>query len=398
MKKGYILNLGAGENQVPFLEACDKFGYPVISIDKNESSPGFHLSKIKVIESIHEYRKIYNSLLKILLDAPIVGVGCRSYGKAVISASYLAEKFEVPGNSNSIIKKFYNKALLKKFLSENGISIPPQFLLEEITSANPGSIEFPLIAKPINSEAKKGIELIPNEKILSQFIRRQKSKYYFEEFIDGPEFTVLGFVQNNQFQLVSVTDKYTTSYPPFLEIAHVIPTSYPEFIGEIILYCKRIAQVTGLENGPMVAEFKANKLGQLFLIEVMPEIGGEYLAEKLLNSYSGYNYFEDYLKLILGEKIQLFDRNKKRKFKSVIQFIVPEEGKNIFKGFQNRGDYERSIKIYFDKILKKENEYVDPSFGNSSRVRVVGYTIKNEFWDKNKLPALPWEGIFEKQS
>jgi hypothetical protein len=93
---------------------------------------------------------------------------------------------------------------------------------------------------------KKGIKIIENINDFKK-VYKNKQNIFLEEFIDGKEFTVLGFVFKSKFYIVSVSDKITTNYPPYLEIAHVLPTRFPNFIGEIKLIMQRIINLTGLE-------------------------------------------------------------------------------------------------------------------------------------------------------
>ncbi|MCB1178863.1 MAG: ATP-grasp domain-containing protein, partial [Leptospiraceae bacterium] len=363
-----------GINQVPFLNVCKKNGYKTITIDKNTLSPGFAISDLKIVESITEYRKIYSFLLKTLLDAPIVGVGCRSYGKATISLSYLSEKLDVPGNKFEDIKKFYNKQSMNKFLAENRILTPLQI---QFRRGKKLDFSFPLIAKPIDGDGKRDISIIQNQNQLNNLKKKKKNNIFIEEFIEGKEYTILGFVQGGEFHLVSVTSKITTESPPFLELAHIIPSDAKDLTGEFKFICQRIANLTNLENTPIVAEFKVDSKKNIYLIEFVPEIGGEYLADELLKNQFGYEYFEDYLRLITGKKISLYNKKKKNSKRSVIRFLAPPMNKSKVVAF-NKIDSSKFEKIFFDKVLKNPGEIVNGSEGNLSRVRVTGFHLSGK--------------------
>jgi biotin carboxylase len=369
-KKGYILSLGGGTNQMPFLEACKKAGYKSITIDKNTVSPGFAFSDLKIVESITEYRKIYSILLKTVLNAPLVGVGCRSYGKATQSLAYLSEKLGLPGNPWNVVKKFSNKAMLNRFLQERGISVPAQITLAQALEEN---VRFPLICKPALGDGKKGILKLNSKKELQKISSKIPSGAFLEEFIEGKEFTVLGFVQKGKFHLVSVSDKITTAYPPFLEIAHILPSSQPDLTGEFKFLCQRISTLTGLTNGPLVAEFKVDSRKNIFLIEVAPEVGGEYLAEQLLPNHYGYDYFADYVRLLVGEELHLYDKRKKVTKETLIRFLAPPQGKYKFIDFKKDSVSPNSF-VFFEKDLKLKGDVCDSSEGNSSRIHVAGYS------------------------
>ena len=394
--KGIILSLGAGENQVPFIRASTEKGFTVLAVDVNDSAPGFSFSKYKIVESITEYRKIFSHISSLSLTEPILGIGCRSYGKAIESLSYLSEKFELPGNPLTIIKNFYDKSKIKKFLSDNGINVPhqinPSTLLNK--KINLESIPFPLIYKPIDGSSKKGINIIENINDFKK-IYKNKQNIFLEEFIDGKEFTVLGFVFKSKFYVVCISDKITTNYPPYLEIAHVVPTRFPNFIGEIKLIMQRIINLTGLSNGALVGEFKTNSRGDLFLMEVMPEIGGEFLADILIPKSYDYNYFYDYINVITGIEPKLNKNSPKKNKYNVIQYIVPPKGNYIFSGYK---DFEsKKYNFFFEKDLLNIGTVTNTDLGNKERVKVVGYSTSKEEIDLiNQIKIGNTEAIFEK--
>ena len=395
-KKGIILSLGAGENQVPFIRAAMEKGFTVLAVDLKDNAPGFSFSKYKIVESITEYRKIFSHISSLALAEPIIGIGCRSYGKAIESLSYLSEKLELPGNPLSIIKNFYDKSKIKKYLSENGINVPQQInpltLLNK--NINPEAIPFPLIYKPIDGSSKKGIKIIENINDFKK-VYKNKQNIFLEEFIDGKEFTVLGFVFKSKFYIVSVSDKITTNYPPYLEIAHVIPTRFPNFIGEIKLIMQRIINLTGLSNGALVGEFKSNSRGDLYLMEVMPEIGGEFLADILIPESYNYNYFYDYINVITGIEPKLFKNLVLNNNYNVIQFVVPPEGSHTFSGFREIDSKKNNF--FFEKELLNIGTHTNTELGNKERVKVVGYSTSKEEIDLiNQFKIGNTEAIFEK--
>jgi biotin carboxylase len=395
-KKGIILSLGAGENQVPFIRAAMEKGFTVLAVDLKDNAPGFSFSKYKIVESITEYRKIFSHISSLALAEPIIGIGCRSYGKAIESLSYLSEKLELPGNPLSIIKNFYDKSKIKKYLSENGINVPQQInpltLLNK--NINPEAIPFPLIYKPIDGSSKKGIKIIENINDFKK-VYKNKQNIFLEEFIDGKEFTVLGFVFKSKFYIVSVSDKITTNYPPYLEIAHVLPTRFPNFIGEIKLIMQRIINLTGLSNGALVGEFKSNSRGDLYLMEVMPEIGGEFLADILIPKSYNYNYFYDYINVITGIEPKLFKNLVLNNNYNVIQFVVPPEGSHTFSGFREIDSKKNNF--FFEKELLNIGTHTNTELGNKERVKVVGYSTSKEEIDLiNQFKIGNTEAIFEK--
>ena len=382
VKSGYFISIGAGKNQLPFILKLKELGFRVIAVDQNSNAVGFAHSEIKIIQSILDYRKIYAAILKLYLDEPIIGIGVRSYGKAVLTASYIAKNLQLIGDDWQVLEKFYNKKTMKTYLGENDVLVPRSYSWKSFRSASKfiQSISFPCILKPIDTVAKLGIEIFVTpetlQKRLSQ-IKNQDNLFLLEEFIEGNEVTVLGFVQNGKFQLVSISDKVTTSYPPFLEISHRLPTTQIKSLGELKLICQNIVSLTGLENSPLVAEFKITPRGEIYLIEVMPEIGGEYIADHLIKEFYSYDYFKNYVQLLLGNPISPVESNSKKKKEIISQicFIAPPEGESKF--VSNKQVNELNGKIFLNEKLKLIGESLNTKAGNSCRVQVIGVSTSN---------------------
>lgn len=365
-KKGYFISIGGGENQLPLIYAVKKSGYRLIVIDRNSKAPGFKEADIKIIESVTEYRRIFNYILKTLLDAPIVGIGCRSFGRAGISAAYLSEKLKLHGNSVHSVKFFQNKFQYKKQLQAKGIPIPEQHSLQDLKK---GNIGFPAVIKPSQGEGKKGIRLCRTKKELDAAISQNPEELYAETFIEGREYTVLGFVHQGEFMLVSVSDKITDSKAPFIELVHRLPVSDPRFIGEFVFLCQRTVQIAGLQNGPFTAEFKVNSRSEVFLIEAVPEIGGEFLADSLIPAVLDYDYFGNYVSLMTGKKPEKPVQKYKLKESGYIRFYGPTKEKAFYLG----SAVAPNGKIFLEKELKKTGDLLYPSAGNSCRFYALGF-------------------------
>ena len=349
-RKGYFISIGAGLNQTPLIFAARNLGYSIISVDKNSNSEGFALSDLMIQESILDYRKIYTQLIQIFLDKPIQGIGCRSFGKANYTAAYISDKLNLIFPKQKVISPFLDKRALNQFLSSKGILTPRQINLHSPNEKKEFSKSSMTryIRKPFDGESKKGIQVFNTIKEIENNLDFETKEYLVEEFIDGDEVTVLGFVQNKKFNLILLTDKITTSYSPFLERAHIYPSKFEVYSGEIHLICQLICNYTGLENSPFCAEFKITKDGRIYLIEAVPEIGGEYLAEALLPELK-YNYFENYVRLMTNKEIELPKLNKQ---KSMIYFSAPPEGKSELIDLTELSP-EQSEKIFFNRKDRK---------------------------------------------
>lgn len=383
MKKldGTYLSIGAGDNQLPLILAAKARGLKVISVDQNAKAVGFAHSDIKILESTHEYRKILHAMSQVPLAGKLLGIGTRSFGKACYTVAYLNSKFKLKGNPPEIISSFLNKEKIKSIISQTGISLPKSIHLNlKSKSTSKTNFEFPLIAKPKTGSAKMGIQILETEADLKKFSKQKgANEFLIERLISGDEVTVLGFVISRKFYLISITDKITTGAPEFIEIAHIAPSRYLHMAGELKMLCQVIVNKSLLKSGPFVAEFKINSLFECFLMESTPEIGGEYLADVLLPYHYGYNYFNDYVSVTIGEKTRPEFLRKTDPLKKVSALIF-----NLPKSTKRKLDANPKLQsnigetIFFEKTLASDEPKVEGLAGNHRRTHVIGVSTRNE--------------------
>lgn len=408
-EKGYFLSIGAGPNQVPLISAAIGLGYSVIAVDRNNHAPGLKMSSLRIMESVTEYRKILKTVSEIPLQGEILGVGTRSYGKATYTASYIADKLKLRYASLESVGICSDKNLLKETAKKIGILTPENYDISTLKN------QFPFVYKPSQGSGKEGIRTFHDPKEWEFFLKSKKKnsrsraskkkanagkeEWIAEEYIPGFEITVCGLIQNGKFFPASISYKDVTKFAPYLEIAHTLPFLRCELIGEIILNCRALAAATKMNDCPFVAEFRINPQGEIYLIEAVPEVGGEFLADTLIPNYFGSSYFENLVKLLTGEKIEPFlNYSKIPKKYAGIFFSAPPEGKSklvehsefVIKGKE---------KIIFDRKLKQHGEILRTSEGNAVRTRSIGVlgpdqndqTLEN--WKQSVLQRL--EGKFE---
>ncbi|RHX89904.1 ATP-grasp domain-containing protein [Leptospira stimsonii] len=386
-QKGYFLSIGAGINQVPLITSALNLGYTVIAVDQNDRAPGLGLASLRILESVTEYRKILKTASELPLQGKIIGVGTRSYGKATYTTSYIADKMKLRYAPLSAVEICSDKNLLKEAAQRVGILVPESLDLH----SGINKTRFPFVLKPSRGNSKEGIHTFFDSEEWEQHLKSkkklprpkttarkkagahvsEKEDWIAEEYIPGFEITVCGLVQNGEFFPASISHKDVTTFAPYLEIAHTLPFSHPELVGEILLNCRALVTATKMNNCPFVAEFRINPLGEIFLIEAVPEVGGEFLADYLIPNYFGSQYFDNLVRLLVGEEIKPFEEYSQisKKYAGVF-FSAPPEGKSKLvehSSFQPKG----KEKLIFDLKWKEPGEILKTNEGNSARTRSV---------------------------
>ena len=96
------------------------------------------------------------------------------------------------------------------------------------------------------------------------------------------DYNAPGSYTTDRFYLVEITDK-KTSYPPyFIDLMHTRLLKYAHLSNRIEGIGQTVAEAYGISRSPLIMEFVIDKDGEPFLIEAVPEFGGEFLPDVLI--------------------------------------------------------------------------------------------------------------------
>ncbi len=380
----YFLSLGAGLNQSSLINAARGMGYAVIAVDQDLNAPGFAQADMQIQCSILEPRRIIRLLQENITGGNVVGVGCRSFGRAQISASLIARYFGLPSTPPSHLKIFQNKLQLKQCLRQGGIPIPQIYRCSsEQVRRRLVNYGKPIVARPVDGHAKQGVRLLKDQKDIEHFFKSELERldqYLVEPYIRGREITVMAIVSKGRCYTISITEKFVRQEPPlFAEERHVYPARISEYLRRRIPdQMQNICDVTNLENGPLVAEFiipeKASPNGQLlYLVECHPEIGGEFLADQLVPAVYNFNYFQALICINTGLPFTKLENIEEQQLdSSVIIRYIPQKQEGVLRHLAFPASLEQEKRLIFASLLKKAGDRVSLSSGNSDRLAVFG--------------------------
>lgn len=374
-RKSYYISLGAGANQKPLIEAAKARGYDVIGVDQNLNAEAFNLCDIRLEESIFNYRKIHYKLSLQAIDAEISGGYAASYGQALYSWAVIAERFKLPGIPRTLTETLLDKTTVRQMLHkskvEHALFAQPEFIAVEgpLHKSQLEDLEFPLILKPRHGAGKNLIHEFNRFTDAKSFLTKKNlqdlglkpSDILIEERVNGDEITVVGIIENFRFHLISITDKVTSEQPPFIELEHRYPSMYHERSREISDMHQAMNKILQIESAPLVSEWKIRN-GRYHLIELSPQIPGEYIGRFIIPKAIGYDFFDNLISLTTGEPIVEPVQQRKPVKASVVYFAKrptqkewDEKGKNAF----------------FAHVLNEKPG--DPPAGNHDRFGVMGF-------------------------
>jgi biotin carboxylase len=100
-----------------------------------------------------------------------------------------------------------------------------------------------------------------------------------EEYLEGPEVSVEGIVEDGEVTVVSVTSKLMGPEPWFAEIGHIVPhDADPAERRAIEAYAEAVCRALGVTLGPFHAEIRLGS-GEPVLIEIGARLPGGHIAD-----------------------------------------------------------------------------------------------------------------------
>ncbi|EMN4129135.1 MULTISPECIES: ATP-grasp domain-containing protein [Providencia] len=168
------------------------------------------------------------------------------------------------------------------------------------------NLSFPLVVKPCDDSGSSKvtichtpIELTNAIQEICHFRVNQRgyelsSDYLIEEFIHGDEYSAEAYwdTSSNQWEILGITKKYTTTGQYSVEVGHDFPCelpSYPEIKTTLISWLKHI----GLSHTVVHVEFKLQN-DSITLIEINPRVAGG-MIDKLCQIATGFDLVHCYL-------------------------------------------------------------------------------------------------------
>lgn len=349
MKK--IMIIGAGEFQIPLIKECKKQGFFVIATDGNPKAEGFDFSDIALnIDTLD----METTLLKAR-EYGIDGITTTS-DYPVRTVAHVCEKLHLPGLNLAAAEISTNKFLLRECLMKNNIDSPVYYIVHNEIELNNliGKLEFPLVVKPVDSSASRGVQQVNNSEELTKayeeaLIYSKSGNVIIEEFLEGPEFSVESLTQNGKTNIIAITEKTTGGFPYFVEQRHVIPATLIESdenqIKEIV---NKVINILGINNSACHTEIKLTKKG-VRIIEVGARLGGDYITSDLVPLSTGINMLENIIKISLGIDI---DIDKKLNNYAGIQFITPDNYDVVLNNIKILKDDSSLVRFKIDDFNK----------------------------------------------
>lgn len=319
-----LLILGASSLQVSLIDKAKKLGFNTIALDLNPDAPGTSVADefypVSTIDS--------NKVLQVAREKNIVGIVTTSDFPVRVVA-FVSEALGLHGVSARVAEICTNKSLQRELLKKESFLYPKFQLIKDQTELETViGWDYPLIIKPVDSSASRGVQkILSSSEVFEAYEQaRENSKcgdVIIEEFIEGNEYSVETLIQNNEVNIIAITEKVTSGQNDkfFVEEVHIVPASLSKDQQvQIEKEITRFVSVLGLNNSAAHIEFKSNSRG-IYIIEIAARLGGDFITSDLVPLATGVDMLKAIISISVGQKI---DVEKKENNFAGIHFLTPD--------------------------------------------------------------------------
>lgn len=317
-----LLILGAGVIQQPIIRECKSLGHTTIVADYDPAAPGLADADKKLIISTNDTEALLEAANELAIDGIIT-----TSDYPVRSVARIACELGLPGLSERCAEICTDKYLQRRVLGDAGLRVPHHVLITPHDMV-PASWCFPVIVKPVDSSASRGVRRVDSADELYDAVKyamsfSRSSCVIVEEFLKGNEFSVEVLVQHGAAHIIAITQKSTSGDEGryFVEEQHIVPAEISQH--DEVAIRETVSQAliaVGMDNCASHTEVMMTATGPV-IIEIAARLGGDFITSDLVPLATGVDMMQNLIRISLGEQIDAIPRH--RKFAG-IHFITPE--------------------------------------------------------------------------
>lgn len=344
----------------------------------------------KVVEKIRE------------LSTNIDAVACWDEAMTHI-ADDISKELNLSPISKLDSQPFRFKDRMRMVCEATGIKTPRYRIIDQFSdTVKLINWEYPLIVKPTSFLSSIGVKKVNNFSELQQVVGQLLSvkfpvyiansvyelgdiynlepRVLVEEYIEGQEYSLESIIVNSEYYPLGITQKIVDDEVFMDEVGHIFPANISSHLKEKVLkWGELLHNVLRLYNVSSHAEFRVDKNGEIYLIEIGARIGGDFIPKLMTNSFAdkSFNFYDSYVHARMGIR-KIVDTQTDR-FSGIVFFkLRPEDYGKKFEGI----DYEipKESKVFYSGMLKSEGSVL-PTPINWSNERFGYVCLENKNYE-----------------
>ncbi len=352
LKGNCVLVVPGGSYQIGLFGKIRKRGLLVACADRSRDCP----ASIAADGFFHVGLDEREELLKLARQIQPVAIVTDQTDAAVGVVAWLADTLGLRGIGVEVSALFTQKHLMREFGLKHGFPTPAFRVCRTIEESLPAAREigYPVIIKPVDSQSSKGVYRVDNDDDL--FARFNGSKtlsnrglVLVEQFLDGVEFTVEGFMCRGGHKSLAISQKRHYSGSSMVACAlEYGPISDRFDYDELRCQNDRWVNLSGLPFGITHAEYKfAN--GQFNLIEIAARGGGTQISSAIVPLISGVDVQDLLLENLLSDCAEVVTSHVKTSHALLEFFCLPDGRVTSVEGV----DFAKSIDGVIDVVVHR---------------------------------------------
>lgn len=300
-----LLVLGGSYLQSDFVQVALDSGHDVHVLDRNPecylanwNNITFKALDISITNDVDAY--FTDQKCDIVLS-PVTEIGNKV-------AAYVAKKHKLLYNSLETINATTDKNVMRMHLKNTNLVEPELIVLEKNQSINELPFDYPVIVKPSESSASRGVTRANNREELNKAVSRAKlyckedSTILIEQFIRGEQFSVETVTANGVHHIVAIVKEELSGEPYYMERNDIIDIAQNrELLPIVQAFVDELLSSLNVTVGPCHIEVKIDEHKNIRLIEVASRSG--LLRDRLIRAAKGSEYNKLILDSYLGYSI-----------------------------------------------------------------------------------------------
>ena len=338
--------------------------YYVYSLDDSISAEGHKISdkilKIKT-SNLKEIKKfIKHENCKIISS-------CSDIGQKLVN--------KINGKRNDHFSKIIQRKLQKKL----SLNTPLFFTSKNFNKSNFIKCKKKVICKPIYGSGSKNITY------LDKYKKFKYKKIFYEQYIEGVEYNVDGFLYNGRIFFYGIMEKKKIKGSK--TVSHIIKQNSlkSKVVKEIEEVLKKFIFASKYSDGPfhieLIIEKKTNKI---FLVEGHPREVGFNMYYLACKSITGQNLYKNYIYLKMNQKLIDKDIINKNIYKNYCCRYIPIKKNGVIKNIYFKKFKDKKNIKTFVNVFNKKNEILNNRNNDASRVGYIMSFSNKKNYDLEK--------------
>jgi len=282
MAKAFVLT-GGSRSQLGLLEQAHALGHQVCVVDGSADAPLLAEADHAIVRSFADVGGVAGDLEAKGIEP--VAVATMGSDQAVLPTAQLAERLGLPGLPVETARTVADKRRMRAAFEKRKVRCPKG---REATSFEEAEQAFhqlgaSVVVKPVDGSAQRGVTEVRAEGELADAVDHalaasRTGALVLEQYLEGGEFTVNGFLLDREYFPMSVTQRLLYPPPPLgVCIAHRYPSGLDDE-GPLFELAHKASLAVGLETGPSYVQVRMRD-GAPWAIEVGARLGGGKDAE-----------------------------------------------------------------------------------------------------------------------